>query len=279
MNQASRIKYNSSTDAGKHRLILNAARIERLRQTEEGRQRIRDAKNRYRASLIAKGLTTNGTSRKDWRVSDQEKARRRVGAEYRAWRSQWLNKTAPATCVQAIYEATGKPWNNPRLSDGEKFALRYERDHEFRAREVLKSQRRKVVRAALIEAQSDGSVTPAALGQLYGMAKACCYCGVTFKSSREKTADHMVPISRGGLHSILNLAICCHSCNSGKRDKTVDEWQTANRQKSNSKSSISNRRHSCSASRRGRSGTGQMPLGLLTASTTARNWSSGTSLG
>jgi 5-methylcytosine-specific restriction endonuclease McrA len=277
MNEAARQRYGLSTDAGKRRLIFNAARIERLRQTEEGKQQIRDAKNRYRASLVAKGLTTNGTPRKNWRVSDQEKAQRKAGLEYRAWNRKWLIEAAPAKCVEAVYELTGKPWNNPRLSSGEKFALRYERDTVFRAREVLKAQRRKVVRSALIEAQSDGSVTPQSLGRLYGQAKECCYCGVSFKTSKEKTADHIVPISRGGLHSILNLVICCISCNSSKCNKMVDEWRTVNRLKLNLKSSTSNKRPSCSVSRRVRLETGQMPLELLMAPTTLRSWSNGMS--
>lgn len=277
MNEAARQRYGSSTDAGKRRLVLNSAGIERLRQTETGKQKIRDMRNRYRASLVAKGLTTNGTPRKNWRVSDQEKAQRKAGVEYRAWRSEWLNKAAPAKCVEAVYELTGKPWNNPRLSSAEKFTMRYERDAEFRARQVLKAQRRKVIRSALIEAQSDGSVTPQSLGRLYGQAKECCYCGVPFKTSKEKTADHIVPISRGGLHSILNLVICCISCNSSKCDKMVDEWRTVNRLKPNSKSSISNKRPSCLVSRRGLSETGQMPLELLMAPTMPRSWSNGMS--
>ena len=43
----------------------------------------------------------------------------------------------------AWYEASGKPWNNPRLSDSEKWKIRYSLDNEFNAQEKTRASLRK----------------------------------------------------------------------------------------------------------------------------------------
>jgi 5-methylcytosine-specific restriction endonuclease McrA len=136
--------------------------------------------------------------------------------------------------VLAWYAGTGRPWNSPRLSDGERFTMRYRMDDVFRAREVIKSQRRKASRAERIAKNSDGSVTPAALGALFGEARFCAYCMETFKSSVDKQADHVEPLFLGGSHSMDNLVIACVSCNSSKGRKPLLQWLIAEKRTSNS---------------------------------------------
>lgn len=72
-------------------------------------------------------------------------------------------------------------------------------------------------RTVLLRERADGSLTIEVLKQLFADAKDCPYCGVTMKS-REKTLDHINPISRGGVHSLSNVVVCCRRCNSLKRD-------------------------------------------------------------
>jgi hypothetical protein len=70
---------------------------------------------------------------------------------------------------------------------------------------------------------SDGTLTPEAVRELFAAAKDCPYCGVKM-CSRDKTRDHMVPISKGGANSLANILICCKPCNSKKRDMDFDSW-------------------------------------------------------
>lgn len=71
--------------------------------------------------------------------------------------------------------------------------------------------------------QADGSLTRDAVGRLFAAATVCPYCS-TRMVGRDKTLDHMTPLSRGGLHGIANVLVCCRKCNQSKRDRPVDEW-------------------------------------------------------
>jgi len=195
-------------------------------------RRIRKAQ---RARYVAAGLTTDGKPRvAPPPRSGAERAAVRAPSEYRAWRRRWLRELAPAECVLAWYAGTGRPWNSPRLNSGEKFTMRYRMDDVFRAREVIKAQRRKASRAERIAKSSDGSVTPAALGALFGDARFCAYCMEPFKSSADKQADHVEPLFLGGSHSMDNLVIACVSCNSSKGRKPLLQWLIAEKRTSNS---------------------------------------------
>ena len=193
----------------------------------------KDVNRRYRkaqrARYLAAGLTINGTPRKKHPPSPEKLVADRLerqGIEFKKWLRHWVNQAAPEPCVAAWYTATGKPWNNPRLDVGQRFRVRYNADHEFRAKEILKAQLRKESRAKRIDELSDGSVTPQTLGALFGEAKYCVYCVEPFKDSYEKTADHVQPLYLGGAHSLHNLVICCRSCNSKKGKKGFLQWLT-----------------------------------------------------
>lgn len=225
----------------------NRKRTRAALETDAGKTAHNERKRKYRARLVESGLTTDGKPRKKTcKRTPEQVAFRAIEILYRKWYRNWLKTFAPAPCVAAIYAATGKPWNNPRLTIAEKFAMRYELDTEFRAREIIKTQSRKAKRAALIAAQSDGTVTPKTLGALFAAAKDCCYCGAPM-NWKQKTADHIVPLTQGGQHSMTNLAICCISCNSAKRDRTPEQWLTSGLQKSRWTDLISSKRLTFSA--------------------------------
>lgn len=54
----------------------------------------------------------------------------------------------------------------------------------------------------------------------------CGYCDAVVPEG-QRTADHIVPLSRGGEHRAHNLIACCRSCNSRKADKTAEEFLAA----------------------------------------------------
>lgn len=46
----------------------------------------------------------------------------------------------------------------------------------------------------------------------------CLACG----STKNLSADHVVPLSKGGTNYISNIQVLCKRCNSKKKDKTID---------------------------------------------------------
>lgn len=52
----------------------------------------------------------------------------------------WLSAGASDDYVKQWFSATGKPWNNPRLSAAEKFKVRYANDNEFSIRQRIRRQ-------------------------------------------------------------------------------------------------------------------------------------------
>ena len=223
------------TPAAREKARQRAAAALKKREADgtakEYKRRHRKAqRNRY----LAAGLTIDGKPRvAPPPRSEAERAAARAPSQYRVWRRRWLRELAPAKCVLAWYAGTGRPWNSPRLTDGEKFTMRYRMDSVFRARQIIKAQRRKAGRAERIAKSSDGSVTPAALGALFGEARFCAYCMEPFKSSEDKQADHVEPLFLGGSHSMDNLVIACVSCNSSKGRKPLLQWLIAEKQTSN----------------------------------------------
>lgn len=69
--------------------------------------------------------------------------------------------------------------------------------------------------------RSDGTATSAVI--LGG--KRCLYCDCTLHD-KNRTHDHMRPLSRGGVHSAANIAPCCLDCNSRKGAKGFEQWVT-----------------------------------------------------
>lgn len=55
--------------------------------------------------------------------------------------------------------------------------------------------------------------------------KPCLYCG----STKNISADHVIPVAKGGTHSIGNLVPACQSCNSSKGARTITEWKQIKR--------------------------------------------------
>lgn len=101
------------------------------------------------------------------------------------------------------------------------YRLRYQNDPAFRAKEKAKTAGRKAKRHATME--RDGTLTTEVVRRLFAMTSVCAYCDKLMQS-REKTLDHMHPVSMGGVHGISNVTVCCASCNARKKDLLFHKW-------------------------------------------------------
>lgn len=144
---------------------------------------------------------------------------------HQAWR-YWINIKAPDWWMRAYYRDRGKPWANPRLTDAQRWKIRYWCDPAFRAKEIEKVQVLKERRAQRIAVACDGTLTGEVIVALFAAAKDCRYCGELMRSV-DKSLDHKIPLSAGGAHSITNVVVCCKTCNTLKADRTIDEWIAA----------------------------------------------------
>lgn len=140
------------------------------------------------------------TMLRDWRAAGR-RPRLPIGAEVMA-----------AAKVES--ERTGDPLTTAL------WRARYQMDPAFKAREIERAHRKKLQTYSTREFRSDGTLHGKAVQRLFAAAKGCAYCGAVFQSGRDKTLDHVVPLSRGGMHSILNVVIACRACNTRKGGRT-----------------------------------------------------------
>jgi 5-methylcytosine-specific restriction endonuclease McrA len=102
------------------------------------------------------------------------------------------------------------------------YTAKYRTNDLFRQKQKVKSVKSRVRREKM---PSDGTLTSLTTQALFAAAKCCAYCDKPI-SGKDKTLDHMHPLSLGGLHSMHNAVICCYSCNSRKHAVPFDQWLT-----------------------------------------------------
>ena len=73
----------------------------------------------------------------------KQRTTREAITEAKRARAAWFKRNAPDEWMTAWYEASGKPWNNPRLGAGDKYRLRYQGDPVFREKQKARIQRYK----------------------------------------------------------------------------------------------------------------------------------------
>jgi hypothetical protein len=52
----------------------------------------------------------------------------------------------------------------------------------------------------------------------------CYYCDRLFGPLREKTKDHIIPLSMGGVNKGINIVVCCEECNRLKGRYTLYDF-------------------------------------------------------
>lgn len=97
--------------------------------------------------------------------------------------------------------------------------LKLKEDPEKYAAALTKWRAKSLKRKTGQAMRSDGTANASVI--LGG--KRCLYCDCTLHE-KNRTHDHMRPLSRGGVHSAANIAPCCLDCNSGKGSMLFDKW-------------------------------------------------------
>jgi len=62
--------------------------------------------------------------------------------------------------------------------------------------------------------------------KLWEKSKTCYYCNKEVLR-KERSLEHIVPLSRGGTNKQSNLAITHHECNAKKGNKLIEEMEQA----------------------------------------------------
>ena len=97
-------------------------------------------------------------------------------------------------------------------------------DPQFRAKQILRVHKRNAHRDHRLTLVADGTLTGDAVRRLFAEATTCHYCSRPM-ASRDKSLDHVIPVSQGGTHSADNVVIACKRCNTAKAGRTPDQWR------------------------------------------------------
>lgn len=187
-------------------------------------------KRKERSINAAKGLTWNGKpKRPSQMVISEERWDKLAAQNARQAFDYWFKVRATDEQIAAWYAGLGRPWSNPRMTAGEKYALRYRLDPEFAAKEKRRATDKRFrfpersaawakngTRWYRAAASDDGSVDIDALRYLRRIPE-CVYCGHPI-SDDERHLDHITPLADGGRHSADNLIPAHGFCNLRKSD-------------------------------------------------------------
>lgn len=121
-----------------------------------------------------------------------------------------------------------------RKADAVAYQHRYRTDAAFRDREIARTWKRKAASGVMRTdgrttrvVHHDGTLPGTVIQSLFADAVDCPYCRKAM-DPREKTLDHVIPVSRGGAHSITNVTVCCRQCNTVKHARTPEEMGWTN---------------------------------------------------
>lgn len=119
-----------------------------------------------------------------------------------------------------VARSDAHPKQQPRQLTGCSIGtLALKSDPERYARELTRWRRKKLAKSTGLVMLEDGTATASVL--LGGSHCLYCNCALTEKN---RTHDHMRPLSRGGVHGAVNIAPCCRDCNNKKGSIDFDQW-------------------------------------------------------
>lgn len=125
---------------------------------------------------------------------------------YQAWR-YWLTAKAPDWWMEIYLKESGKqPWQDPRLSDADKYRMRYNSDMEFNLKERIRRQFKKHLRghgtsSLMRELGYTTKDLKAHLNKQFTK-------GMSWDNYGDWHIDHIIPVSSFQLNDINEIKTC-----------------------------------------------------------------------
>lgn len=179
----------------------------RAKNPDRARELANNSRSRIRAEKGREDRTTEYIARAA-----------KKGLVYRSL-EQRRNDAAAKEAARQLDIAARREARKPKMTAGEKWRVKYRTNPLFRQKELQRLRKCKLKRK---KAMDSGLTTKQTLA-VYAERSTCLYCGCAL-TDKQKTLDHMVPLSMGGEHEAFNLAVACSSCNTKKSNKTFDVW-------------------------------------------------------
>lgn len=178
-------------EANKHWLLPQMLeRLKRIRaENGEEAQRMRDAKNA-------------------WRAKNVEKAREYQNNYFQRNRDKELKRLA------SYYEA-----NPDKRQEANARREEWRKANREKARSYVRNRRARIK-------QSEGQHSAADIAKILEGQKRCCWWCSKKLSGKKYHVDHRIPIARGGSNGPENLVISCAPCNQKKNSKMP--WEMDN---------------------------------------------------
>lgn len=89
-----------------------------------------------------------------------------------------------------------------------------------RVRNPIRKSEHNKRRNKVISNSSDGSINPQSIYNLYEQHSLCHYCSCAL-NRKNRTLDHVVPLSMGGKHILSNVVVSCFNCNVIKSNNVI----------------------------------------------------------
>lgn len=196
-------------------------KLNRKPSTELQRKRRRERRSQvgrgcrakeYRASTRARAATRNSAAISTARVMASI-----ANISAMSLRAQQKVRTVIAGVIRLAAKMDSRAVAAPKGAAASTLELK--KDPEKYAAALSRWRAKSLKRKTGQAMRSDGTATSAVI--LGG--KRCLYCDCILHE-KNRTHDHMRPLSRGGVHSAANIAPCCNDCNSRKGAKGFEQW-------------------------------------------------------
>ena len=215
---------------------------------------IKEARRLYNKQYYEKNKEQQKEKRKEYVEKNKELIKEKAKLRYEANKEKIkeqvkkyreVNQNLIKERAKKHYDANAealKQWQKEYREANKEMLLEEKRQYYIENKEKIQ-ERKRVYRHAhrdgfatrnkrrheRLVAQSDKSITPDFVTELFKKAKSCPYCGNALTDNPKnieltKTLDHLIPLSKGGLHSQHNVVVCCYSCNSKKGVLDFSKW-------------------------------------------------------
>jgi hypothetical protein len=199
-----------------HRQELNEQAKEYRKENAEA---IREQRHLY--NIRPEVRQANRERHREKYQNDPEYRQKKKESTKRATRA-WYQRNKQTVCEFIRNERRNNPEFSENIRKITRKSVKVWRDkHPERYQEI--QRRRFIARKTGKALGFDGTSHYEKLG--WWQQNRCFYCNTVFDSNKDRTVEHIVPVSRDGLHSEENTVLVCRYCNGSKNDSLLyREW-------------------------------------------------------